>query len=325
MHIRYYRPDDDPALMALERLCPRGLPEPFVHYRRRFIDRAALFSDHQLLVAEHERRVVGVTAVGVKRTQVGGQPVSLGYVFDVRTDPQVRRQGIAQAMLSALDEYLLAREIDGAYAHIVASNVASLKLFANHGYQRTRQILMLMFQPFPAFDLPDYIPRSCEDHTADFDLVQAVYSARDLYVPDVAERVKDYGFSRWTVDLGASQFAGMSFFDQSYVFQQWSADVPFPSEDEMQTAGTKSLRLFDEVGIHNAPLLKAIFDNLRDLAVTDSVSKLTLLIDRMDRVPTFLFSEAHNQMDYWMVFKRLNPDWIPDWQDTPMYVDAREL
>mgnify|MGYP001766817396 CR=1 FL=1 len=30
MQIRFYHPDDDPALMTLERLSPRGLPEPFV-------------------------------------------------------------------------------------------------------------------------------------------------------------------------------------------------------------------------------------------------------------------------------------------------------
>ena len=55
------------------------------------------------------------------------------------------------------------------------------------------------------------------------------------------------------------------------------------------------------------------------------MSKLTLLIDRMEKVPTFMFSEAYKQMDYWMVFKSLNPDWMPEWQDAPLYIDTREL
>ena len=93
----------------------------------------------------------------------------------------------------------------------------------------------------------------------------------------------------------------------------------------MQSGLDKSLRLFDEIGIHNAPLLQAIFDSLRDAAVTANVSKLTLLIDRMEKVPTFMFSEAYKQMDYWMAFKSLNPDWTPEWQDGPLYVDTREL
>ncbi|MBN1201719.1 MAG: GNAT family N-acetyltransferase [Anaerolineae bacterium] len=325
MYIRTYRPEDDGALMALERLCPRGLPEPFVHYRRRFIDRAALFPDHQLLVAEQEDVIVGVVAVCVKRTQIGGQPVSLGYVFDLRTDPTVRRQGIGQALLQAADDYLIGRGIDGAYGHIVTTNIPSLNLFAKHGYRRVRQVMMLIYQPHPAVDIPVWMPRHVTDHTAGHDVVRAVHSTRDMFVPDVAERVKDFGFERWTLDLGDARFAGMSVFDQSYVFQQWPAHLPFPTEAAMQQHANKSLRLFDEVGIHSAPLLRAIFDTLRDQAVTDPVSKLTLLIDRMDRIPVFFFAEASSQLDYWMVFKSLKPDWTPEWQDLPMYVDAREL
>lgn len=292
MHIRYYQPDDDAPLMELERRCPRGLPQPFIHYRRRFIDRAAIFPDVELLVAEHERAVIGTVAVCVKRTGIGGRPVSLGYIFDVRTDPAFRRRGIGAALIAAVDAYLVGRDVDGVYGHILASNFPSLKLFATMGYQRLRQLMLLMYQPFPLLDIPDWMPRHAGEHTADHDLVQAVHSARDLYVPDVAECVKAFGFQRWTLDLGSARFAGMSLFDQSYVFQQWPADEPFPTEEEMKRLGKKNLRLFDEVGIHNAPLLQVIFDNLRDLAVTDHVSKLTLLVDRMDRIPTFLYSEA---------------------------------
>jgi ribosomal protein S18 acetylase RimI-like enzyme len=325
MHIRNYHPEDDPALMALERLSPRGLPEPFVHYRRRFIDRAALFSDHQLLVAEHERQVVGCVAIAVKRTHIGGRSVSVAYIFDVRTHPNIRRHGVGTALIEAAEDYLIRRNVDGAYGHIEAGNVASLHLFEKLGYERVRQLLMLFFHPFPLIDFPDWMPRHTEDYHTDQDLVRAVHSSRDLYVPDVAERLKDFGFERWTVDLGAARFAGTSLFDQTHVFQQWPADLPFPTADETRSNTTKSLRLFDEIGAHNAPLLRAIFDALRDVAVTANVSKLTLLIDRMDRLPVFMFAEAYKQMDYWMVFKSLNPDWTPEWQDGPIYVDTREL
>lgn len=325
MRIRYYHPADDPALMGLERLSPRGLPEPFVHYRRRFIDRAALFSDHQLLVADLDGEVVGCVAIAVKRTHVGGRAVSLAYVFDLRAHPEVRRRGIGTRLMEAVDDYLIEREVDGVYAHIVTSNIPSLKLFEKMGYSRLRQLILLTFYPFPAFDFPDYMPRNIEDYYADEDLVRAVHSSRDMFVPDVAERVKDFGYERWSLDMGDARFAGISLFDQSYVFQQWPADEPFPDPDEPDDNRSKSLRFFDEIGTHNASLLKCIFDTLRDLAVTDNVSKLSLLLDRMDVVPTFLFEEASKQMDYWMVFKRLNPDWIPEWQDGPVYIDTREL
>lgn len=325
MYIRLYRPEDDPALMQLERLSPRGLPEPFVHFRRRFIDRAALFSDHQMLVAEHDNHVVGCIAIAVKRTQIGGRPVSVGYVFDLRAHPHVRRQGIGTRLVEAVDDYLIDRGVDGAYALIVTSNIPSINLFDKLGYDRLRQLIMLRFQPYPAFDFPDYMPRHSEDHTTDHDLIEAVHSSRDMYVPDVAERVNDFGFERWAIDMGNTQFAGLSVFDQSFVFQQWPAEKRFPTEEELLTQATKSLRLFDETGSHSPALLRAIFDTLRDVAVTDNVSKLTILLDRMDRVPNFLFAEADTQIDYWFSFKSLNPDWVPEWQDAPIYVDTRDL
>ncbi len=325
MLIRYYLPEDDPALMHLERLSPRGLPEPFVHFRRRFIDRAALFADHQMLVAEEKGRVVGCAALAVKRTHVGNAPVSVGYIFDVRTHPEVRRRGIGTALVRASEDYLRGRDVDGLYAHIVVSNVASLKLFGKLGYERLRQLILLSFQPFPMIEFPEWLPRHTADPAEDHDLVEAVHSVRDLYVSDVATSVRDFGFQRWALDLGDSKFAAFSVFDQSYVFQQWPAEKPFPTEEELLQTRQKSLRLFDQVGNHHPKLLKAVFDTIRDLAVTDDVSKITLLLDRMDRVPNFLFAEAYKQMDYWVVFKALTPDWQPEWQDRPIYVDTREL
>lgn len=325
MVIRFYRPEDDPALMILERRCPRGLPEPFVHYRRRFIDRAALFPDHQLLVAEQAGAIVGAGAVSVRRTQIGGQPATLGYVFDVRADPAMRRSGIGQSLVAAIDDYLIGRGADGVYAHIVASNVPSLRLFAKLGYRQLRQTLLLIFRPLPAPRPPAWTPHCTGDPAAGQDQVQAVHGARDLYAPGVAEQVKELGFERWSVDLGGAQFAGVSLFEQSRVFQQWPAELPFLSEEDMRQRGERTLRLFDEVGLHNPPLLQAVFDTLRDRLAGDHASRLTLLIDRSARIPPFLLSAAWKQIDYWTVFKSLKPGWTPEWRDTPLYIDAREL
>ncbi len=46
MIIRPYMPEDDDALLHLERLSSRGFPKPFVHFRRRFMDRAELYSHY---------------------------------------------------------------------------------------------------------------------------------------------------------------------------------------------------------------------------------------------------------------------------------------
>ncbi|HML23148.1 MAG TPA: GNAT family N-acetyltransferase [Aggregatilinea sp.] len=325
MEIRLYEPEDDPALMALERMCPRGLPEPFVHYRRRFVDRAALFADYEVLVVERDGEIIGTGAVSLKDTHVGGESVRIGYIFDIRTNPSVRRQGVGQTIVLSIEDYLISRGAHGAYGHIVSSNVASLKLFAKLGYTRLRQLMLLNYQPSPAFDVPEWMPRHSDYYYDGNEYIEETYCYRDLYVPDTAEAVAHYGFQHWTLDFGGADVASISVYDQSYVFQQWPAHLPFPTEEEMAQRGMKNLRLFNQVGMHRPSLLQTIFDTLRDIAVADSVGKLSLLIDRLDRIPQFFFEESDRQLDYWMVFKVLDPVWEPRWQDAPMYIDTREL
>src|ERR1700690_2405957 len=105
MRIRPYRPADDPALMAIEYRSPRGASDPFVHYRRRFADRAALFAECQLFVLEIDRRIAGCGAVALKSTQVSREPVMLGYVFDLRIDVDMRRQGLGKRLVRHVEEY----------------------------------------------------------------------------------------------------------------------------------------------------------------------------------------------------------------------------
>ena len=99
--IRHYQPEDDPYLMELERLCPRGEPRPFVHYRRQFVDRARLYKNHHLFIAIKDNRPVGVTSIAIKNTIIGDESVKISYSFDTRVHPKYRRQGIANAMQEA--------------------------------------------------------------------------------------------------------------------------------------------------------------------------------------------------------------------------------
>src|SRR5215472_8604456 len=109
MRIRPYRPADDAALMAIEYRSPRGASDPFVHYRRRFIDRAALFADCQLFVLELGERVAGCVGIALKFTQVSREPVTLGYIFDLRVDADLRRQGFGKVLLRYVEDYAISR------------------------------------------------------------------------------------------------------------------------------------------------------------------------------------------------------------------------
>lgn len=319
--VRHYRPDDDPYLMELERLSPRGEPRPFVHFRHRFIDRAMMQANPYLFIAEKDGRPVGVTSIAIKDTQIGGELVRLAYSFDTRVHPNYRRMGIANAMQEEKLAFLYDEGVHGIYADVVSTNQASIRMLEKVGFYKVRMVLYLTFTPYPLI-----IPPENEIYAYDepqTDLIEETFGFRDLFVPDAAAALQQYNFQQFITGDNSS-IASLSIYDQSLVSQQVSADEPWPTAEEVARRA-RTWRLFDEVGVHHKKLLKSLFDNIRDLAVVSNVSKLVWVIDRADPVPSFIFNEASDQKDYWIMFCPLVEDWEPMWNGHPIYIDAREL
>lgn len=319
MTIRGYRSQDDPFLMELERLSPRGEPHPFVHFRRRFIDRAMLFENPYLFIAEKDGVPIGVTSIAIKNTQIGGEYVRICYSFDTRVHPRYRRQGVANAMQKAKLDFLHSQGIHGIYALVVASNLTSVNMLQKVGFHKVRIILHLTFPPYP-ISIPPLEEPCVENNPIYHTVIHQTFMQRDLYVPDAAHSLTDFHFQR----VWLPNNVGISVFDQSLVYQQISADEPWPSEVEVRQRG-RVWRMFDEVGIENKDKLCGVFDAIRDLAVTHNVSKLTWLVDRADPVPRFVFEEASAQIDYWLLFQSLQAGYEPQWANRPIYIDPRDL
>lgn len=323
MDIRWYQPQDEPYLMELERLCPRGEPRPFVHFRRRFVDRASLYDQSYTFVAEKDGLPVGVTTVVLKDTVIGGDSVRLAYSFDTRVHPHHRRQGIANAMQEEKLHFLRANGVHGIYAFVISTNYPSLNMLEKVGFHRARLILYMTFPPYPMIYFPEEMPASMQDASHYEDVLDA-HQHKDLFINDVAYHVANYRFEHICIRCGSRHFASLSLFDQSMVYQQVSADEPWPTEQEVSRRG-RNIRIFDEVGITRPEQLRAVFDYIRDGAVSSNVNKLTWIIDRMTPLPTFVFEEATDQKDYWMMMQSLVPDWEPQWDGKPVYIDARDL
>ncbi len=315
MKIRRYTNADDAALIALERQCPRGTPEPFVHYRPRFAGRACLFRSYFLLLIEIQGKIVAVAAAGVKDTQVEGKPLRLAYIFDVRVSPSVRRQGLASILLKAVQDELLEMECDGAYAHIVATNRASLTLFGRMGYQRRRQLRYLTYQPMPLF-LDDPIP--VIRHAAPSEQSASIYTAYDLFVDDVATSVVPYDFERWS---SHDNQASISLYDQSLIFQQYPAYEPWPTPAEVSRRGGH-WRLFHPEG--DPKTLSSLFATIRDQAVSENINKLSMLVDVEEPMPSFFFAETSAQREYVVVTCALKASWN-GFFGARFYSDSREL
>lgn len=315
MIIRPYIEADDPALMALERQCPRGEPNSFVHYRRRFVDRAALFSDFYLLLIESQNDIVAVASAGIKESQVRGQALRLGYIFDVRVSPSMRRMGLAATLVESLEEDLQSMGCDGCYAHIVATNVASLRLFTGMGYERRRQLRYLTYQPMP---LLIGEPIEVQRHpTPDCERVNTHYQRYDLFVDDVSNAVLEYDFERWESAAAAT----ISLYDQSQVFQQTPYDAPWPTPEEIARRG-RHWRLFHPIG--EPEPLHALFEAVRDQAVTENIDKLTMLVDAEDPLPAFFYAETSDQREYVVVTRSFSDKWDGTFGPR-LYCDTREL
>ena len=315
MKIRRYTDVDDAALIALERQCPRGAPEPFVHYRPRFAGRAALFRRYFLLLIEIQGQVVAVAAAGIKETEIQGQARRLAYIFDVRVAPVMRRQGLASILVKAVHDELLEMDCDGAYAHIVATNRASLTLFRRMGYQRRRQLRYLTYQPMPLF-LGEPIP--VIRHSNALDLSSSIYTTYDLFVDDVATSLIPYDFERWVTH---NEEASISLYDQSLIFQQYPAYERWPTPAEISRRGGH-WRLFHPEG--DFKKLESLFAAIRDQAVSENINKLSMLVDVEEPIPSFFFAETSAQREYVVVTCAFKASWN-GFFGARFYSDSREL
>lgn len=325
MEIRPYQPEDDPLLLELERQSPRGFPHPFVHFRRRFIDRATMYPQSHTLVAEMDGQIVGVTSIIVRKTFIGGEPMLMAYSFDTRVHPKHRRHGIGHAMVEEKLKWARTQGAIGVYSLIVTTNQASLGMVAKSGYQKIRLVIYFEFSPYPMLEFSPHTVECYETlHEEDIRDIHWYYGSRDLYTSNISERLKNLDLQRWRVTDGNGTRAGISVYNQSKIYAHLSADAPWPrTEPEIERLG-RNLKLFDLTGIEHPHLLKPVFDTLRDEAVVHNVNKLTILFDKAELIPRFIMEAANHETDYWLMFKPFFNDAMPNWSEY-VYLDPRDL
>jgi GNAT superfamily N-acetyltransferase len=322
MEIRLYQPEDDPALLALERQSPRGFPHPFVHFRYRFIERAQLYPQHHTVVATVGGEVAGVSSIVIKQTYVGGEACLLAYSFDSRVHPRFRQQGIGHAMLGEKLAWAKAQGAEGVYSLIVATNKESLGMVQKSGYEKIRLVLYLQFQPYPLL-MPLQGQPLCESHCQDIEDIYQAYSHYNLFTPDVTAGVRHLDFQRWHLGNDFQERAALSLYNQAQVYFKIPAEAPWPRTPEEAAHWGKSWVFFDPIGLDSPELFHQLFAYLRDEAVIQGVNKMVWMVDRQETLPYFVLEEAAAQMDYWLMYKSLNGRAL-DWSRNT-YLDPRDL
>lgn len=308
--------------MRLERQSPRGFP-PFVHFRRRFIDRAELYDTHYTLVAEKDGKVIGISSIALKSTFVNRIPVTMGYSFDTRVSPDYRRNGVGHALVQEKLRWAKSQGAVGAYSLVVATNQASLGMTAKAGYARTHMILYLQYSPAPLM-MPLKGDVSVSPHPPDDQRIRAHYELRDLYAPHIMEHLHPYDYQRWHYKDEAGHCAGLSVYDQAKVYVHVPIEAPWPTNEQEIARLGRCWQLFDMVGAESPATLATLLAVLRDEAVMSNVNKLIWLVDRNDPLPSFVFDEASSQLDYWLLYNNFEPDAVPQWNG-PVYLDPRDL
>ncbi|HLA42449.1 MAG TPA: GNAT family N-acetyltransferase, partial [Aggregatilineales bacterium] len=309
-------------LMQIERHSPRGEPHPFVHYRRRFVERAEMYPQHQTLVALNDGKQVAVSSIIIKETIIGGESVKIAYSFDTRVLPSHRQKGIGHAMVEAKLQWAKEQGAVGVYSLIVTTNKPSLAMVAKSGYEKVRMILYVQFQPYPLI-MPLEKEPNCTVEPGDYEKILAVHGKRDLFVPNMAQSVAKYDYQRWWIESG-DKYASMSLFNQAQIYFQIPADDPWPKTENDVARYGRNLQLFDIVGMDEPELLYPVFQRIRDNAVVTNVNRITWLLDRSELIPRFVFDEAAHQKDYWLLYRPFNRDIKPNWTNL-IYLDPRDL
>jgi ribosomal protein S18 acetylase RimI-like enzyme len=128
--IREARPDDFDAIIALWESIDRhtALPD-----RREYLETFHAFSPDLLLVAEAEGRIVG--------TVIGGWDAWRANIARLSTRPDVRRKGVAIALVREIERRLVARGARRVYALVDKRSPPAIPFWESAGYAYNDNIL----------------------------------------------------------------------------------------------------------------------------------------------------------------------------------------
>ncbi|MBI2953408.1 MAG: GNAT family N-acetyltransferase [Chloroflexi bacterium] len=142
--IREARPEDAPALIELERLCPEmGRAAVRIDLR---VDHFGLASRYPgsrgyVALADDGSAIIGTVFSSVAPTQLNGRLLPAAYLFSLRVHPSYRRRGVASTLIAhACERALVEVGALTAWAAIVEGNDASLQTAERSGFVRIRDL-----------------------------------------------------------------------------------------------------------------------------------------------------------------------------------------
>ncbi len=292
LDIRLYQRADNEAALALEAQCPQGKSLKFSFHRRSFHLRTESYENAQIWVALMNDRMIATIAGAVKEVQLSGHPARAGYIYDIRVQPQCRRQGVAKT----ITEYALARlapQTDLIYCFVAGQNRPALR-----AVQKIYHAEIIL--PLQYFALPVYRHRSGvgELHAVDFSQTHAQFVQRfsqlDFYCQPPQSRLHGYlGSYEWRSPderAGCSLWTNREILAERVEHLPWQFSVlrrlfplvrPIISLPHIPQAGEfiQSWLLFDFYADSPAAA-KSLLASINNLALKQGIHYLYLLMQK---------------------------------------------
>ncbi len=228
--VREATPEDNEALLALDRLCVVAAATPVAFDRSPdFFARSQPYPHWRTYVAEADSHLIGIGAMALKPVLVAGVPVQAAYFYDLRVAPDFRRQGIAKAVGDAIRAYTRSLNPAIGYSLVMEGNVASLSFVQDRGSRALRSCVLRLFrvEHIPVADPGRLIPLGSVEAESAFRLVQEAHPEHDLSpftdlasFHDRRRRLSGFGFcGLYGWDAGGALAGCMGLWDYSPVMR----------------------------------------------------------------------------------------------------------
>jgi len=157
--LRAVLPEDNAALLNLERKSPQGTRLKMHSERRDYLYRARLFGNHRTIVAVDKGHVFGVLGATMKTVRLGGEEVPAAMFYDLRLDPDYRSNLLGRHMLRNWLEMEKWANAEGAriiYGMVKADNTPMLVMQRHkQGYRAAGRMVVLSRPVYRRFRSPE--------------------------------------------------------------------------------------------------------------------------------------------------------------------------
>jgi ribosomal protein S18 acetylase RimI-like enzyme len=127
MIYRPFRPEDLPALYAIEEICF----QPPLRFSRAFMQRL-VNSDHAATwIAEEGPQMAGF-AIVVWTVEEGGL---VGYIQTIEVLPAMRRRGVGGELMRCVEQSAKRAGAEAIWLHVDAENAGAIRLYEARGYR----------------------------------------------------------------------------------------------------------------------------------------------------------------------------------------------